>query len=210
MRVRRFGREPGVEGAEIAARIGGEVERHAALGAKELRRRADPGAGPGIGDRLEAGGRAGLVRGRQQRLELAGGEDAVAGRLLAGLERDDRVAGALAEIAVARAVVEPEPDERILRGDAGRGRQRQKGRLLRFEGGVGLGRGGLRRRGLRLRLRERRAKKQAGRCEGEAEGRSAHDCPPKAPVRPAAPAMLQEVGVRRNSIVVRRAGRCRP
>ena len=61
--------------------------------------------------------------GGDQRLELAGGEDAVARHLLAELESDDGIARALAEGSVGDPVVQAEPDERVLRRHARRERQ---------------------------------------------------------------------------------------
>jgi hypothetical protein len=139
---RRLRGEARVERAEVGVGARGEIEHRTVLVAHELGRRADPRAGLRVGDHQEAGRRARLLTRRKQGLELAGREDAVAGRLLARLEGGDRVARAPAEIAVARAVVKPEPDERVLRGLAGCKRQRQERRLLRGEGRLGGGRGG--------------------------------------------------------------------
>ena len=99
----------------------------------QLGRDADPRAALRVGDRLEADGGARLLPGREQGLKLTGGKNPVAGPLLAQLEGDDRIARALAEVAVVHADVEPEPDERVLRVLAGRERQRQERRLLRGE-----------------------------------------------------------------------------
>jgi hypothetical protein len=162
---RRGRRQAGVEGAEVEAGARGEVEPYTGARGNELERRPDPRAAFGVAHDLEPGRLARLLGGGEQRFELRRRQRPAGRRFDARLESEDRVARSLAEVAVAHAIVESQPHERVLRGLAGRFRQSQERRLLRGERRVGCGRRRLGRGGRSRKGQERQDEGRASRAE---------------------------------------------
>src|SRR5208283_4244431 len=98
--------------AAVAALQGRVAARRLELG-QQLKRRADARAGDPVVHEREIDRRARALRRRLQRLELGRPDDSVLRRADALLIGDDGIAGALAEGAVDRAVVEVEPAESV-------------------------------------------------------------------------------------------------
>src|SRR6185437_12820377 len=109
-------RQAGVEGAEVEAGARGEVEPYAGARGNKLERRPDPRAAFGVAHDLEPGRLTRLLGGGEQRFELRRRQRPAGRRFDARLESEDRLARSLAEVAVAHAIVESQPHERVLRG----------------------------------------------------------------------------------------------